>query len=583
MVFCKNCGYEGAYLGVKCPVCKKNLIFTSEDLNALKKDIAEAKKRKEFETVAEGYHVLADFGDTDGEREYARMLEMGDGVMRNLDSATEYYRRAAEKFDAKAAYRYSELVSRMNGAASKFWLVFSAFLGCSAAYLDAAKYYQSLGEDEFSNHYLYLAAMSDDIDAIVKLSEKYYTGSGVEQNGEYAKWYIERLTFPPLYAIRLALKLRSAKGKEPPNISVKDNRRLILTLIGSARRLELSAPIFYLTSLLFEKGDNDAGAELGEMYINGIGTAQNTEEGIRTLSRAAASGSSRAYVSLGKLYFEGELTERNVKFSLSCFENAARLGDASAYELLGDIYHSKDFPERDVAKAARLYKAAAEKGSAIAKEKAEKIYEARDGFYKKAMYSEKSAPEEAFKNYYIATAMGHPTAKLHLALAYLEGKGVKRDSSLAFSYYESALNDGCEEAHFPLGLCYAHGIGTAFDFKKAIKHLAAADRLGDSRARPEIISLYENKKKRLARKLYSTAMRLIYLGKFSEAHRYLNAAQRLGHSKAVYTLGCLYEFGKGRGTDRDKAYLLYKEADEGGFSDNRSAYKLTVLKMIKKS
>ena len=37
--------------------------------------------------------------------------------------------------------------------------------------------------------------------------------------------------------------------------------------------------------------ETEAGAELGEMYLSGKGTKKNTEEGIRALTRAAASGS----------------------------------------------------------------------------------------------------------------------------------------------------------------------------------------------------------------------------------------------------------------------------------------------------
>ncbi len=583
MIFCKGCGYEGAYFSKTCPVCKKEFALDEEELSLIKEDIEEAKRLKVSEAVTEGYHILADFGDTEGEREWAKILEKGgDGVEKSIDGAMEYYRRAAEKFDPYSALRYSDLLSRINDDAARFWLEFSAFIGSERAYADAARSLIKRGEDELGNHYLYLAAASDDTDAIVMLAERYFKGEGIEEAPEYAKWYMEKLAFPPLHAFKLAMKLRSVKAKEAPNIAVKDLERHINRLIGEGKRLKILSPVFYLTSLLFERGKSEVGADLADMHISGIGTKKNPEEGIRCLSRAAASGNARAYMSLGRIYYEGEHTERNLKFALECFERAASLGDFGAYELLGDIYHSESFPERDIARAAELYRKAADGGLESARKKLRSIVELREEYYKKAMYSEKSEPELSFKYYYIATAMGHPTSKLRLAMAYTLGNGTKRDPSLAFYYYKSAADEGCDEAYFPLGVCYARGFGTAFDFKEAIRCLSIADRLGEKDARKEIVRLCENKKRRLGEKLYSTAMRLIYSGKFEIAKEYLDVAARFSHPKAIYTLGCLHEFGRGTELNRDKAYELYGRAEEVGFNDARSSYKLTILKMIKK-
>ena len=99
MIFCKKCGYEGAYLSRICPVCKEELTLDREDVRQIKETIEIAKKQKESETVVEAYHILADFGDTEGEREWAKILEKGNGAAQNIDMAMDFYRRAAEKFD----------------------------------------------------------------------------------------------------------------------------------------------------------------------------------------------------------------------------------------------------------------------------------------------------------------------------------------------------------------------------------------------------------------------------------------------------------------------------------------------------
>lgn len=583
MIFCKNCEYEGAYVSKKCPVCKQELSFDEREIREIRESISRAKLNKESETVAEGYHILADLGDTEGEREWAKILERGNGITeRNIDAAMDFYRRAAEKFDSYSAYKYAELLSRINEVMAEFWLQFSAFLDYPNAFLEAARSYDRSCEDDFANHYAYLAAVSDDIDAVIFLAEKYFKGDGIEKSPEYAKWYMEKLTFPPLHAFKLSLKLRSVKAKEAPNISLRDRRALAINLLGKARRLRLSHPIFYLTAFLFEKGDMTAGAELGEMYLSGNGTEKSSEEGIRCLSRAAASGSAAAYMSLGKVYYEGVHTERNIKFSLECFENAARLGHAAAHEQLGDIYHSSDFEGWSIETALTHYKKAADMGLSSAGKKADKIIEIREEFYKKAIECEMSAPEDSFKYRFAGATMGHAPSKLLLAEAYARGIGTKKNRRKAFELWKSAADADEERAYFPLGLCYAYGFGTAFDFERAIRTLAIADNRGNTEARAEVQRLIKNKKLSLAKKFYSTAMHLIYKGKFDIAKRYLEAATELSLSKAIYTLGCLFEFGKGTQTDKNEAYRLYALADEAGFKDTRSKYKLTILKMLKK-
>ena len=581
MIFCKKCGYEGAYLSKLCPVCRCELELTEEDIRQIKDSIEFATKQKESETVTEAYHILADFGDTEGEREWAKILEKGNGTAQDIDAAMDFYRRAAEKFDPYSAYKYADLLSRINEDVSRFWIEFAAFLDYQRAYLEAAKSHIKRGESEFANHYLYLAAACDDVDAIVLLAERYYKGEGIDRSPEIAKWYMERLNFPPLYALKLSLKLRSVKAKEAPNISFRDRRSIASNLIGKARKLNLAHPIFYLTSYLFEAGDVREGAALGEMHLNGIGTKQSSAEGIRCLSRAAASGSANAYMSLGKIYYEGIHTAKNQKFAIECFEKAASLGLTEAYEQLGDIYHSSDFDKFSIPRALEFYQKASV-GSMTARKKADKIIEIRETFYKRAKEAERSSPEDSFRNRLAAATMGHGKAKILLAESYASGIGTNPDRARAFSLWKSAADDDEDKAYFPLGLCYAYGFGTSFDFDKALKALTIADRRGDPLARGEVRRLLENKKRGLAKKFYSTAMRLIYLGKFDTAKKYLEAASDLLLPKAIYTLGCLHEFGKGTPINKGEAYRLYALADEKGFNDERAKRKLTILKMLKK-
>ena len=581
MIFCKSCGYESSSFSATCPSCKNPIVPDARDIAMIKECIEEAKRNKETETVTEGYHILAEFGDTEGEREWARILERGDGA-EDVNLAMDFYRRAAEKFDALSAYKYSELLYRVNTEASRFWLEFSAFLGYPHAFLEAAKSHLKRGEADFGNHYSYLAATSDDTDAIVFLAERYYRGEDLPMRPDFAKWYLDKLTFPPFYAFKLSFKLRSAKAAEAPNISVRDKTPLARRLLESAKALGFDYPAFYLTSYLFENGDTELGAELGEMYLSGIGVKQNSEEGIRVLTRAAAVGSGGAYMSLGRLYYAGVYAEKSLSLAVSMLKKAASLNITEAYTLLGDIYNCREFSERNIPTALSYYLKGADGGDENARAKAQRIAEVREEFYRRALESDKINPTEAFKNKIASAAMGHPGGKLLLAEAYATGKGTKKNRSAAFSIWKNAAEDGITKAHFPLGLCYAYGFGTQFNFREAMRAFGAAHKRGEERAKTEAKRLIENKKRAYARKFYSTAMRLIYKGNFAAATGYLEASRELYCPKAIYTLGCLYEFGRGVTTDKYKAYALYNEADRLGFLDTRSKYKLTILKMLKK-
>ncbi|MBR5139669.1 MAG: SEL1-like repeat protein, partial [Clostridia bacterium] len=497
MIFCKKCGYEGFYTSKLCPVCKEELTLDSTDIRHIKESVRQAKKAKEIETVIEGLRILADFGDTEGEREWAKLLEKGDGVSENVDEAMEFYRRAAEKFDPCSAYRYADLLSRINEDASRFWLEFSAFLEYPRAYLDAAKSYLLHGEYAIANHYSYLAAATDDTDAIIFLADRYYHGDGIEASEEYAKWYMERLNFAPLHAFRLSFKLRSVKAAEAPNISIKDKRPIANSLKGKAKRLGLSRPVFYLTSYLFDLGDSEAGVEVGEFYLHGVGCEKSVDLAIRALTRSAAMGSAKAYLALGRIYFNSEYTEPNLSLALSYFKKAGELGICEGYELLGDLYHTKSFSGFDIAKALFYYRRAAENGSENGARKADKLIAIRSEFYKRARAARNINNDDFFKYASYGAAMGHAGARFMLADAYGSGIGVKIDRHRAFTIWRDLYSDGAERAALPLGLCYAYGFGTAFNYKNALKHLTVADKCGENGAHAEVMRLLSNKKKAL--------------------------------------------------------------------------------------
>lgn len=577
---CSGCGYRGELGELICPVCGRNLRLDGQTAAQAKEKISAARAEGDNRRALSILRLLADSGDIESIREYARILENGRGKDRDIDKAMIYYEQSAKRLDPPSAYGYSRLVSRISDPVSDFWLYMAALLGCTEAYLAAAESYAKKGYDECANYYLYLLAEGGEVDATVQLAQRYYDGVGTERSEEYAKWYMDRLVIPPLYAIKLSYRMRSVKPQLPPEIRLTGKEALYRTLLKMARQLDSGDCVEYLCGLLAEGGDEDAMLELARLYLSG--EDKRIDEAIGLLTRAAAQGSAKAAEELGILNLSGDVLIENIPQAIRYFERSVTLGNVRAYEHIGDIYSKKGYTGRDVAYAYKLYRLAEEAGCDSAARKANAIKEARESYYYEATRIAEKSPYDAFRGYYIAMKMGHDKALIRLGECYALGIGVKRDRREGFGYFKLAAERGLAEASLPLGVCYARGIGVRFNFKRATEHLKAALLSGQEAARRELDRLYINKKRRISRSLYAMGMELIYQGKYSAAARVLGVGANFGEAKAIYTLGALYEFGRGVALSRDKARELYSRAAALSFVDERARYKSKILKMLKK-
>ena len=581
MIRCNKCGYVGSYYGPKCPSCKEDFNLTPEEIEEKIEEVNSAEERKEYELAAEGHHILADTGRTESQKKYAAMLERGDCVPRDLDAAMEYYYKAAEKNDATSAFRYSRLAERTSEKAASFWLTYSAALGCVEAYPVLAEKLAKDGDDELANYYYALAAAYDDTDAIVTLAKRYYNGVGTEQNLPYAKWYMDKLMLPPIHAIKMAYKLRSVKADDPGVPKHPDFDRMLRRLAIKAQDYGYAIPYHSLCKMLSDRDDMQARMILGMLYADGTGCEQDVDTALTLLASSATHGNAEAYCHMGDIYIAGKLVEPNADKALECYKGAADLGMTNAYERMGDIYRLGELVQRDVAKAIELYDIGAKEGHSGAREKSELLKAKREELYTVGEGLRASTPDQSFRAFAISASMGYIPSYKQIARAYLEGRGIKKDRVQAYLWFEKAVESKDEEALYEYGLCFSRGIGTAFDFKKAIEVLSKAARLGSSEAKEEIERLMKNKRRNMLNKVYSNAMTLIYKRQFKEAEKLLRVCLRLGHAKGIYTLGCLNEFGLGIPTNREVAFRLYETSFDLMFRDPRAVYKLKILKMAR--
>ncbi len=580
-VTCKNCGRSSIYTGSLCPECGVKLDLTPSEVTELLNGIRASVKNRQYRDAAELYKALADDGYTDAEKEYAKLLESGQLVERNLDLAMEYFYRAARKNEPYSAYRYSRLLSRENDEAARFWLFFSAILGAEEAFTPVAEEFCLRGYTEETLYFYSLAAACDDVDAIVTLAKIYNDGSYGDPRPDYAKWYMDKLKIPPIYAIKLAYKLRHTEASEPPKLTLKNYDGLLHRLRVQARNSGFESAYVKLSEILASRGDVESDAAVGISLVNGDGCERNVSDGLMRLISAAGKGSVTANLALADMYAGDPTIENYMSKAITHYERAGELGSMEGYETAADILYKGDGIDSDRLKALELYDSADKLGSASARKKAEMIRSERERLYRAALEVEDTDPRRAARALSAAILAGHPDAALKLADCYAIGKGVKQNNRHAFLLYENAVELGSIEALLPYGLCLANGMGTRLDYAKAREALSRAEKHGIEGAHAAIRKIMQNKIKKVASKMYSTAMRLIYLKKYKTAKKYLEVASDLLHAKATYALGCMNEFGMGCESSRDTAATLYEKAASLKFYDPHSSYKLAMLRSLK--
>ncbi len=581
MIRCAKCGHIDTYTGIQCPACKERLFLAEEEINEKIEEITKAASTKQYELVAEGHHILADFGRVESQREYATMLEKGDIVTRDLDAAMKYYYMAAEKNDAYSAFKYSRLAERTSDKAAMFWLTYSAILGCVESYPVLAAKLAESHDNEHANYYYALSAAYDDTDSIVTLAKRYYNGIGTEQNLPYAKWYMDKLMLPPIHAIKMAYKLRSVKAKDPGTPTHPDLDRMLRRMAIKAQDYGYKSAYHNICVMLSDRCDMQARMILGMLYAEGVGCERDINKALELLESSAVNGNPEAYKHMGDIYIAGRLIEQNPKRALECYKSAAKYGMTNAYEAMGDIYCEGELVKRDLAKAIELYDSGAEQGDENSRVKGERLKRKRYDLYEKAQFIETEAPEDAFRCYAVSANMGYIPAYKALGKCFLHGIGIKQNRAQAYLWYERAVESGDDDARYDYALCYSRGIGTQFNFNKATELLSELARKGHVDATLELRRLMNNKRRNMIQSVYSKAVRLIYMKKFEDAAELLELCVKFNHAKGIYTLGCLNEFGLGIPTDRENAFHLYEMSYDLKFRDPKAVYKLCILRMAR--
>lgn len=115
-----------------------------------------------------------------------------------------------------------------------------------------------------------------------------------------------------------------------------------------------------------EAGDVNAQFELGAMYHDGQGVAQDFPKAKQWFEEAADQNDSRAQFNLGVMYYTGESVKQNFKKAQDWFEKAAEQGNTRAQFNLGVMFYRGEGVKQDLAKALDYFTRAGSLGFAEA-------------------------------------------------------------------------------------------------------------------------------------------------------------------------------------------------------------------------
>ena len=230
-----------------------------------------------------------------------------------------------------------------------------------------------------------------------------------------------------------------------------------------------------------EKGDAQSQFELGAaLSLGKFGVAQDYEEAVRWLRKAAEQNFAPAQNHMGVCYHDGLGLTINYEEAVKWFRKAAEQGDADAQCNLGTRYLRGEGVATNLVEAVSWYHKAAEQNLAEAQYNLGVCY--RDG------QGVEKDETEASKWYLLAlrsnAATGNAEAQNALGEAFYLGKlGAVKNAVEAMRWFRMAAEQNLAAAQSNLGICYERGDGVAKYEVEAYKWDLLAAAQGETKAK----------------------------------------------------------------------------------------------------
>lgn len=211
-----------------------------------------------------------------------------------------------------------------------------------------------------------------------------------------------------------------------------------------------------------QKLDADAAAQLGYVYMNGLGVAADLSRARNWSNDASIMGNALGQDTLGRILQQGVAgSAPDYAGAYRQFSAAAAQGCALAQTDLGDLYSNGYGVERNYSTAMAWYKKAADQNDSMGENNLGSMYNWGTGVAKD--------PKQAAAWYMKAARQGNPYSQGALGYMYQTGSGVDRDLAQAITCYLNAAKQGWAEAELNLGQAYERGEGVPQDRVEAAK------------------------------------------------------------------------------------------------------------------
>ncbi|KAF9969023.1 hypothetical protein BGZ73_008818 [Actinomortierella ambigua] len=311
----------------------------------------------------------------------------------------------------------------------------------------------------------------------------------------------------------------------------------------------------------------DAQVYLADMYVSGKnGIDKDEKEAFTWYLRAAELGHTGAMRRVGDMYSEGRGTTQNSNEAEKWYRKAA-LQDQLQQQLQDqESGHAAGWQEalpsspRGSSKGLSWFRSAKQKSLAAAGLKiiampatarvveqefaaasprtgstttAESIHSTDTSEFSDekstARSSEISGEEDRWSSK--AVNENHPTTQFNLGMTYAEGRGVERDDAEAVRWFTKAAEQGHPDAQFRLGLMYKNGRGVAQSDVQAVKWFTEGANQGDPDSQFSLGTMYE--KGRGVKKSDVEAVKWFYKAALQE------------HPASQFNLGIMFKTGRG--------------------------------------
>lgn len=389
--------------------------------------VKELWDNKDYEALLSIVRPAAESGDMQAQEDLGLMYQSGCGVDVDMSAALKWYLKSAEQGNVSSMESVAEIYAGLckgskslkNARKAEEWFKKAEKAATEEDDFDYYNYYdflQNEGRERDAFAVMKRGAKNGNVDAMRDLANAYYWGEdyGVSQDlYEAGKWFEKAAGAGDAVAMmRMGEFCLYGRGNFP-----EDNYKAFR----------------YLTKAV-EKDDDLSYAHrlLGECYLNGWGTNENTYKATEHLKKAANADSAEAMYWLGILYRDAGNGNEATKW----LQKAADNDNIDSLLALGYMYRYGTTVKQNYQRAYDFFKKAANKGNAQARCAIGEMY--NEGCHVQQNYSKAN---EWFR---MAMNQGDADAKGWLGINYYCGNGVSQNKNYGAQLINEAEAEGCE-------------------------------------------------------------------------------------------------------------------------------------------